>query len=420
MPDSSKITSFQLEQHREHIQRPFSLMVKIIGSICNLNCSYCYYRDKESNHSISNDSMKIPLLESLIRSYIESQPQDEIVFVWHGGEPTLLGLNYFKTIIAFQKKYANGKHILNSLQTNGTLIDDTWAEFLSDNRFLCGLSIDGPQQLHNQYRTTLEGKDSWLKAVQAARFFQKHGTDFNIMAVVHASNVQQPLEVYRFLKTLGSRFLQLTPIVERVAIINNTLKIVNHRYNGVATPMSENVKANDWGNFLSQIFDEWVRNDVGDFFVNIFDNVLAGYVNQPVTLCSMSKYCSNSLTVAHNGDVYSCDHFVDSESFLGNISDHHLSDLAKCNQQLFFEEDKFFNLSTDCKKCEFLNLCGGDCPKNRIEVTKQGDQKSILCEGYMNFFQHSKSYFEWMANEFLHQRPPSNIMQALKNNNITF
>lgn len=416
MPDSSKITSFTLEQNRAHIQRSFSLMVKVAGSLCNLHCSYCYYRDKEKTDQEKSTSqsrfcMSEEVLDTVIHQYIDSQPQEKIEFIWHGGEPTLLGVDYFKHIVSLQKKYAQGKIIINSLQTNGTLIDDEWAEFLSENHFLCGLSVDGPQEFHDRHRTTADGKGSWEKVANAAKLFNKYETEFNILAVVNASNATEPLKVYHFLKSLGSRFIQLTPIVEFRTVDG---QLVNHHH-GMVSPFAENVDAEAWGLFLCRIFDEWVRCDVGEIFVNIFDNTLSGYVHQSVGLCSMAKYCATGLVVTHLGDVYSCDHFIAPSYRLGNVMDNNLMDLAKGDQQLFFEEDKYMYLSGECQSCVYFNICGGDCPKNRFSFTEKGVCKSLLCEGFKKFFHHSKTYFEWMANEWMHQRPPSNIIAMLEN-----
>lgn len=421
MLDSSNITSFQLEQERANVQRPFTLMVKVVGSVCNLDCDYCYYLEKnqlyrEKPFSIAAFRMNETILEKVISNFIESQPQDNVHFVWHGGEPTLLGLDYFRHIVSLQKKFANGKTIFNALQTNGTLINDAWAEFLSQNRFLCGLSVDGPKKFHDKHRKNFDGKGSWQKAVNAAKFFQKHDTEFNTMAVVNASNVKEPLNVYRFLKELKGKLIQFTPIVERIATDETHLfSMVDSHYERETLPMTENVNAETWGNFLCTIFDDWVKHDVGFSYINIFESVFASYVHHPVNLCSMSKYCTDSLVVEHNGDVFSCDHYVFPEYKIGNILEQNLANLAKCNQQLFFEEDKFYKLSNECKSCNYINICGGDCPKNRIKTNQDGEKISSLCSGFLKFFKHSDPFFKMMANEFFHQRPPSNIMKIIKN-----
>ena len=284
--------SFIFEQERKKLHRSFSVMVKTAGPVCNLDCDYCYYLEKDALYpgkkfNLSSFRMNEEVLEKLIRDFITSQPQQTIEFVWHGGEPTLLGIEYFRKAITLQKKYAGEKEILNSFQTNGTLITDEWAEFLAENHFLCGLSIDGPKKFHDNHRRFPNGQGSWEKVVECARLFRKHGVEFNTMSVVNASNSKEPATVYEFLKSIGSRFMQFTPIAERIALDPaNPLSIVDNRYNKATAVMEENVSATDWGNFLCRIFDIWVKNDVGTYFVNYFDNTLAAYAGQHPSLCS--------------------------------------------------------------------------------------------------------------------------------------
>ncbi len=413
-----KTASFVFEQERDKLQRGFTVMIKTVGPVCNLDCDYCYYIEKnalypDKKFNLSSFRMNEEVLEKLIRDYIISQPQEEIEFVWHGGEPTLLGLDYFRKAVALQKKYANGKKILNSLQTNGTLINDEWAEFLSENGFLCGLSIDGPQKFHDRYRRYPNGQGSWEKVVECARIFCKHGVEFNTMSVVNASNSKEPAAVYEFLKSIGSRYMQFTPIVERIALDDTeALSIVDNRYAKAAAVMQENVSAADWGNFLCRIFDIWVKKDVGTHFVNYFDNTLAAYAGQAPSLCSMAPYCGCSLAIEHNGDVYCCDHFVFPEYKLGNIFETNIAEMAKSDRQLFFEQTKQDSLSRQCKSCPYLQACGGDCPKNRIAVNRDGEYISCLCEGFRMFFEHTRKHFEFMANELKYRRPPANIMHV--------
>ncbi len=413
-----KTASFVFEQEREKLQRSFSVMIKTAGPVCNLDCDYCYYLEKDALYpgkkfNLSSFRMNEEVLEKLIRDYIASQPQQQIEFVWHGGEPTLLGIDYFRKAVALQKKYANGKEILNSFQTNGTLITDEWAEFLSENRFLCGLSIDGPQKFHDSHRRFPNGQGSWEKVVECARLFCKHGVEFNTMSVVNASNSKEPAAVYEFLKSIGSRFMQFTPIAERIALDPSApLSIVDNCYEKATAVMQENVSARDWGNFLCRIFDLWVKNDVGNCFVNYFDNTLAAYVGQAPSLCSMAPYCGCSLAIEHNGDVYCCDHFVFDEYKLGNIFEKNITEMAKSDQQLFFEQRKQDTLSRQCQKCPYIKACGGDCPKNRFVKNGEDEYISCLCEGFRMFFNHTRKHFEFMANELKHQRPPANIMKA--------
>ncbi len=410
--------SFIFEQERKKLHRSFSVMVKTAGPVCNLDCDYCYYLEKDALYpgkkfNLSSFRMNEEVLEKLIRDFITSQPQQTIEFVWHGGEPTLLGIEYFRKAITLQKKYAGEKEILNSFQTNGTLITDEWAEFLAENHFLCGLSIDGPKKFHDNHRRFPNGQGSWEKVVECARLFRKHGVEFNTMSVVNASNSKEPATVYEFLKSIGSRFMQFTPIAERIALDPaNPLSIVDNRYNKATAVMEENVSATDWGNFLCRIFDIWVKNDVGTYFVNYFDNTLAAYAGQHPSLCSMAPYCGCSLAVEHNGDVYTCDHFVFEDYKLGNIFEKNIAEMAKSDQQLFFEQRKQDTLSRQCRNCPFIKACGGDCPKNRFVKNEDGESVSCLCEGFRMFFNHTRKHFEFMANELRHQRPPANVMKA--------
>lgn len=410
--------SFVFEQERKKLHRSFSVMVKTAGPVCNLDCDYCYYLEKDALYpgkkfNLSSFRMNEEVLEKLIRDFITSQPQQTIEFVWHGGEPTLLGIEYFRKALTLQKKYAGEKEILNSFQTNGTLITDEWAEFLAENHFLCGLSIDGPKKFHDNHRRFPNGQGSWEKVVECARLFRKHGVEFNTMSVVNASNSKEPATVYEFLKSIGSRFMQFTPIAERIALDPaNPLSIVDNRYNKATAVMEENVSATDWGNFLCRIFDIWVKNDVGTYFVNYFDNTLAAYAGQYPSLCSMAPYCGCSLAVEHNGDVYTCDHFVFEDYKLGNIFEKNIAEMAKSDQQLFFEQRKQDTLSRQCRNCPFIKACGGDCPKNRFVKNEDRESVSCLCEGFRMFFNHTRKHFEFMANELKHQRPPANVMKA--------
>lgn len=417
--DKSKGTvSFLFEQERSRIQRSFTTMIKVSGPVCNMDCDYCYYLEKDALYpgkkfNLSSFRMSEEVVEQLIREYIGSQPQERIEFIWHGGEPTLLGVDYFKKVLEIQQRYAGGKTVANVLQTNGTLIDERWAEFLAENQFLCGLSIDGPRKFHDDHRRFPDGRGSWDKAVEAARLFKKHGVEFNTMSVVNASNSKEPVAVYEFLKEIGSRFMQFSPIVERIAVDDRAdMSIVDNRYHKETAIMQENVSAGDWGNFLCRIFDRWVKADVGYCYVNWFDNTLAAYAGEKPGLCSMSDYCGCSLAIEHNGDVYCCDHFVFPEYKLGNIFECPLSEMAKSDKQLFFEQYKKDMLPARCQACAYLSACGGDCPKNRIAKTEEGEDISCLCEGFRMYFEHTRKHFEFMANELKNGRPPANVMKT--------
>lgn len=414
----SNLTSYDLEAKRASIKRPFQLIVKPCGPVCNLDCDYCYYLDKlamfeDKRLNINKYKMSDEILEKLIKDFIQSQPQKQVDFVWHGGEPTLLGINYFQNIINLQQKYAEGKTISNSIQTNGTLINAEWCELLKKNDFLCGLSIDGPKQFHDAHRRDYAENGSWQKVVECIKLFQKYQVRFNAMCVINSENAKQPAVVYNFLKNIGVEFMQFTPICERIATDETEqFSVVTNDYQHDTCEMLENVSAKDFGNFLCHIFDLWVKQDVGKIYINLFDNTLAAYMNQHPSLCSMDSYCGCFPAVEHNGDVFCCDHFVFPEHCLGNVLKNDIADLVKTNQQLFFEERKKKTLSKACQNCEFLFVCGGDCPKNRFAKSSDGESTSALCEGFKFFFKHTRNYFEFMANELKNNRAPANVMKA--------
>ena len=418
MDDNNKGTaSFSFEQQRSAFQRHFSAMIKVVGPVCNLDCDYCYYIEKDALYpgkqmNLRSFGMSKEVLEKFTADFIAAQPGEHVEFIWHGGEPTLLGLDYYKYAVELQKKYANGKKISNVIQTNGTRINDDWAMFLKDENFLCGISIDGPQKFHDKHRRYHNGKGSWGGAMRCIDYFTKHGVDFNTMSVVNASNSREPIIVYEFLKGIGSRFMQFSPIVERIAIDDDVdMSIVDNKYAKETALMNENVTGPEWGNFLCRIFDHWVKRDVGFVYVNWFDNTLAAYAGQNPMLCSMAPDCTCALAVEHNGDAYTCDHFVFEDQKLGNIFTTDIAEMAKSDKQLFFEEAKKATLSSRCRQCSFLRMCGGDCPKNRIAKTSQGEDISALCAGFRMFFEHTRKPFEFMANELKYRRPPANVMR---------
>ena len=411
--------SFALEYERAQVQRPFTCMIKLPGPVCNLDCDYCYYLEKDAlyadkKYGLASFRMREDVLERLIRDYIRSQPQERVEFIWHGGEPTLVGLDYFRKILALQQQYGEGKVIANVLQTNGTLIDDRWAEFLAEHHFLCGLSVDGPAKFHDRHRRFPDGRGSLQRVLECARLFRKHGVEFNTMSVVNASNCKEPVAVYEFLRdVVGSRYMQFTPIVERVALDEEEpLSLVAPAYAKQAALMEENVGAEEWGNFLCRVFDRWVKTDVAYCYVNWFDNTLAAYVGEQPSLCSMASYCACALAIEHNGDAYCCDHFVFPDYRLGNVLEVNIAEMAKSDKQLLFEQEKKDALSALCLSCPYLRICGGDCPKNRIDRTPLGEPVSCLCKGFRMFFEHTQRYFEFMAEELRQQRPPANVMKA--------
>ena len=414
--------NFLTAHDRMHKKRAFQLMTKPFGPVCNLNCDYCYYLEKEN---IYEEKKKAPagfrmtdeVLEKYIRDYIQSQPQEEITFAWQGGEPTLLGVDFFRKAMGFQKKHSDGRRISNTLQTNGTLITDEWAAFFAANDFLIGLSVDGPADLHNQYRTFTSGKGSHAQVMNTVRLFHKHHVEFNTLTVVNDRNAKFPLRLYRFLKDIGSRFMQFIPIVEREAVDPNVrLKLVANDYTRETWVTEESVEPEDWGTFLVKIFEEWVRIDVGNVFVNIFDNTLAPYAGEEPSLCTMQLVCGAGLVMEHNGDVYSCDHFVYPQFYLGNVMTESLEEMAKSDAQLKFALNKRDTLPKECRECEFLRSCGGDCPKHRFVETDNGEMISYLHDGFLIYFRHVDKYMKMMAKELRQHRPPANIMKTFPEN----
>lgn len=413
MPELNFLTAHD----RMHKKRAFQLMVKPFGPVCNLECAYCYYLEKaniyeEKKNVPSQFRMTDEVLEKYICDYIDSQPGDEVLFSWQGGEPTLLGTGFFRKALALQKKYGEGRKISNTLQTNGTMITDEWAALFAANNFLIGLSVDGPADIHDYYRKYTSGGGSFSKVMDAVRLFHKHKVEFNTLTVVNDRNSKVPLRVYRFLKDIGSRFMQFIPIVEREAVDPNVkLKLVANDYRQETWVTEESVEPEDWGKFLSKIFDEWVRIDIGNIFINYFDNTLAPYAGEDPSLCTMRLVCGDGLVMEHNGDVYSCDHFVYPQFYLGNIMKGSMEEMSKSDAQLKFSLDKRDTLPQECRECEFLRMCGGDCPKHRFVETDNGEMISYLHDGFLHYFKHVDKYMKLMAEELKNQRPPSNIMQ---------
>ncbi len=357
------------------------------------------------------------VLEEYIRQYTESQPTPTISFAWQGGEPSLLGVDYFRKVIALQQKYANGKKIENTFQTNGILLDDQWCEFLARNRFLVGVSIDGPGHLHDRHRVDKGGAPTFDKVARTIGRLKKHGVEFNTLTVVPRYNARYPLDIYRFLKEAGSGFMQFIPIVERVAddpASNNPMLVAPH-HSGQASVSNWSVHPLQYGEFLCSIFDEWVRNDVGKTFIQLFDISLAAWLGMEPGLCVFQSTCGSAAVIEHNGDIYSCDHYVYPEYRLGNILDQSLQAMLASPQQIRFGRDKLDELPRQCHECEVRFVCNGECPKHRFVRTADKEEGlNYLCAGYKLFFKHIDPYMKFMANALLQEQPPSNIMAWLR------
>lgn len=395
--------------------KPLYVMLKPAGAHCNLACKYCYYLEKNKLYpTAQRHLMSDEMLEQFTREYIEAQTMSQVLFTWHGGEPLLRSIDFYRKALSLQQKYAGGRRIDNVIQTNGTLLTDEWCEFFAQNHWLVGISIDGPQPYHDHYRLTAAGKPSWQKVMQGIKLLKKHGVEWNAMAVVNAYNVNHPLEFYRFFKENGCQFLQFTPIVERLTRHEDGRTLASLADKN-EIPLSEaSVAPEQWGYFLCAIFDEWVRKDVGKIFVEIFDCTLANWMGISPGICAYSKECGHAGVMEHNGDVYSCDHFVFPEYKLGNIRDHSLIDMLYGEQQQEFSRLKHSSLPRQCKECDMEFACHGECPKNRFMKDKYGDSGlNYLCPGYYHYYQHVAPYMDYMKQELMAQRPPSNIMKVL-------
>lgn len=395
--------------------KPLYVMLKPAGAHCNLACKYCYYLEKNKLYpTAQRHLMSDEMLEQFTREYIEAQTMSQVLFTWHGGEPLLRSIDFYRKALSLQQKYAGGRRIDNVIQTNGTLLTDEWCEFFAQNHWLVGISIDGPQPDHDHYRLTAAGKPSWKKVMQGIKLLKKHGVEWNAMAVVNAYNANHPLEFYCFFKENGCQFLQFTPIVERLTRHEDGRTLASLADKDEISLSEASVAPEQWGYFLCAIFDEWVRKDVGKIFVEIFDCTLANWMGISPGICAYSKECGHAGVMEHNGDVYSCDHFVFPEYKLGNIRDHSLIDMLYGEQQQEFSRLKHSSLPRQCKECDMEFACHGECPKNRFMKDKYGDSGlNYLCPGYYHYYQHVAPYMDYMKQELMAQRPPSNIMKVL-------
>ena len=395
--------------------KPLYVMLKPAGAHCNLACKYCYYLEKNKLYpTAQRHLMSDEILEQFTREYIEAQTMNQVLFTWHGGEPLLRSIDFYRKALSLQQKYAGGRRIDNVIQTNGTLLTDEWCEFFAQKHWLVGISIDGPQPDHDHYRLTAAGKPSWKKVMQGIKLLKKHGVEWNAMAVVNAYNANHPLEFYRFFKENGCQFLQFTPIVERLTRHEDGRTLASLADKDEVSLSEASVTPEQWGYFLSAIFDEWVRKDVGKIFVEIFDCTLANWMGISPGICAYSKECGHAGVMEHNGDVYSCDHFVFPEYKLGNIRDHSLIDMLYGEQQQEFSRLKHSSLPRQCKECDMEFACHGECPKNRFMKDKYGDSGlNYLCPGYYHYYQHVAPYMDYMKQELMAQRPPSNIMKVV-------
>lgn len=412
--------------------RSFHVLTKPIGPICNLDCKYCFYLEKEKLYASEKQwRMSDAVLDEYVRQYIQSQPAPEINFAWQGGEPTLLGVDFFRKAVALQKRFAGGKAIFNAIQTNGTLLDDEWCEFLAANQFLVGLSVDGPAELHDKYRVDKSQKPTFDRVMRGLEFLKKHKVEFNTLTVVNRANSQQPLDVYRFLKSIGSQFFQFIPLVERAAPAE--MKALGYDFaeppqggggahvadlncGGASQPPVTpwSIEAEQYGTFLCAIFDEWVRQDVGKIFVQLFDVALGNWLGAGSSLCVFAERCGAAMAIEHNGDLYSCDHYVYPRHKLGNVMNQTLGEMAGSPQQVKFGNDKSDSLPKFCRECDVRFACNGECPKHRFIQTPDGeDGLNYLCPAYKKFFHHIDPAMRTMARLLRNNEAPARIMELM-------
>ncbi len=401
---------------------PLYLLAKPAGSRCNLACKYCYYLEKSllfEKHS--PQVMDDALLEKFIHDYIGAQTTQEVLFTWHGGEPLMRPLQFYKKAVALQRKYAAGRRIDNCLQTNGTLLTEEWCRFFKEQGWLVGVSVDGTQEMHDAYRKAKGGGPSHHKVMQGIRLLQKYGVEWNALAVVNDLNAGHPKEFYRFFKEIGCRFIQFTPIVERLLPHADGRQLAAVEEEGTGGMMPFSVSPEQWGDFLIGIFDEWVKEDVGEYFVQLFDATLANWMGVQPGICTLARTCGHAGAIEWNGDVFACDHFVFPQYRLGNLREKSLVEMMYSPQQREFGRAKQTALPRQCRECRWLFACNGECPKNRFARTADGEKGlNFLCSGYRRFFEHVAPYMDWMKRELMANRPPAGIVDLLRNDPRAF
>jgi uncharacterized protein len=390
----------------------FHLLAKPTGAACNLDCAYCFFLDKEVLYPGSKFRMSESMLEQYIRQLIESHQGDAVNIAWQGGEPTLMGLDFYRRALVLAEKYRRpGMTFLHTMQTNGTLLDDEWAAFFKEHEFLIGISLDGPRELHDTYRVDKGGRPTFEKVMRGLRLLQKHGVDFNVLTTVNRVNGDRPLEVYRFLRDeVGADWMQFIPVVERINSDGLTI------YQEGNTVSDRSVAPEQFGYFLSVIFDEWVRHDVGSVFVQTFEASLRNWLGMDSSgMCVFNETCGTGLAIEHNGDLYSCDHFVEPKYFLGNIENEHMLELVASPQQLKFGTDKRDALPRYCQECDVRFACHGECPKNRFILTPDGEPGlNYLCAGFKQFFHHVDFSMKIMAGLLRRGREAKEVMAILE------
>lgn len=395
---------------------PIYIMSKPVGSLCNLACTYCYYSEKSKLYANEHQQiMSEELTERFIKEYIEMQTTPQVLFTWHGGEPLMRPLSYYKKIIMWEKKYAAGRQIDNAIQTNGTLLTDEWCRFFKENRWLVGISIDGPQEFHEEYRRTKSRRPSFRQVMHGIDLLNRNNVEWNALSVINDFNADYPLDFYNFFKEIGCHYIQFTPVVERILPHSDGRHLANISEKGEAQLADFSVTPEQWGNFLCNLFDEWVQKDVGDFYIQLFDSTLANWMHMSPGVCTMAETCGHAGVMEFNGDVYCCDHFVFPEYKLGNIHQHTLVEMMYSTKQIQFGNMKRDALPEQCHNCDYLFACHGECPRNRFSITTSGEPGlNYLCEGYYRFFQHVTPYMDYMKHQLQHHQAPANVMQWIK------
>lgn len=386
-------------------RRGFTSMVKPVGSLCNMRCKYCYYLDKAALYDYRQPQMDEALLENYIRANIEGNNSPVIAFAWHGGEPLLAGKEFFRKAVALQQRYAEGRTVENSIQTNGLLVDDEWCAIFRDNNFLVGVSIDGPESIHDAHRVDAGGNPTFARVMKGIERLYRNRVEYNTLTTINIHSEGRGAEVYNFLRQI-SVFMQFLPVAE--LLCDGRVQSPENQGADIA-PWS--VSAKGFGQFMCDIFDVWVKNDVGRRYVQLFDATLALMVGVQPSVCSLCETCGSGLTVEHNGDVYCCDHFVYPEYKIGNIHTDRLADLAYCDRQFEFGVAKRALLPRECRHCKFYNLCHGECPKHRFICDNTGEYgKNYLCDGYKMFYEHTEGAMTRMKELILAGKPASDIM----------
>ena len=396
--------------------RPVYIMTKPVGALCNLACTYCYYTEKSKLYpDISCHVMSDELLEKFVREYIEMQTQPEVLFTWHGGETLMRPLSFYRRVVELQRKYADGHRIDNAIQTNGTLLTEEWCKFFKEEGWLVGISLDGPQEFHDEYRRSKSGKPSFRQVMTGVNLLNRFEVEWNALAVVNDYNADYPLEFYRFFKDIGCHYIQFTPVVERYYSHPDGRQLAS-LMEGTGERLAEfSVSPEQWGDFLCTLFDEWVRQDVGDYYIQLFDSTLANWMNVAPGVCTLAETCGHAAVMEFNGDVYSCDHFVFPEYKLGNIHHQTLLEMMYSDRQKQFGAGKLKQLPTQCRNCAYLFACHGECPRNRFAKTADGEPGlNYLCTGYRNFFEHVAPYMDFMKHQLKHEQAPARVMDWIR------